>query len=150
VNLTKILKWLGIILGSVIALIVVLVIGVIVVSNYHTSQNKKYLQDAYNKVLIPSSMTLTNRYWIGGNIDTADYWHYKYSTVNSVQSTQEFQTSVMNAGYSVTAEATRLQSLPPTYVATDLSNGVRITFSPETSTIIQINVFRASINRDYP
>ena len=146
-KIESIFKWLAITLGSLIALIIIVIIGAIVISNWHASQNKKFLETAYQKISIPTSMTLTNSYWIGGNIDTADYWHYTYSGIIG-QSIQEFKTAVAKAGYTIQ------QSRPATtYVATNTAADTRLRFFPgdqQNAATISVEVFRASIGRDAP
>jgi hypothetical protein len=146
-NVKKIFKWFAIGIGGLIGSLIIVIIVAILISTFHTDQNKKHLENAYNKISLPSSMTLADSYWIGGNIDTADYWGYTYSTSNPEQSMQEFKTAAQQAGYTLNPPNNSALS---NYVATSSPDDTRITFMTKNQNSIFVEVFRASINRDSP
>jgi hypothetical protein len=147
-NVKKIFKWFAIGVGVLIGSLIIVIIAAILISTFHTNQNKKHLENAYNKISLPSSMTLSDSVWIGGNIDTADYLGYTYTTNNQGQSLQDFQTAVQQAGYTVKPPVSN--NLLGDYIATNNSEDTRLRFQSKNQSLIDVQVFRASINRDTP
>lgn len=135
--------WLYVVLMIVLLIVLALTIGTV-----KQSREKKKFENALNQISKPATITFKSKYCIVGNIDTADYCAYNYSSSNPAQSALDLANSAKQSGYDV-----HTLTRPPTpdaYIATNSSEGVKLRIDPGGANQLLVEVFSSSIQRDGP
>lgn len=144
------------ILRYIVLAVILLAVLVLTLGTLKQSKERNKFENTYSEIPKPISLVFKSKNCILGNIDTADYCGYYYSTNNPNQSALELSNSAKQAGYDVHA-LTRpnsvngaLNNVRDGYVATNNPKGIKLRIESAGASLLLVEVFSSSIQRDAP